>query len=88
MCVEDPFSQIQSHLEISSDVEDYILGGETLRVKCQRLFNFLLVQLDNNINILSFSHLLNKISVLPWEFVGMSRAIITDVIVFCILSIY
>ena len=82
---------LKQHLKISSEVENHILGGETLRVKFQKLFNFLLVQLNSNINILNFSDLLNKISVLPWEiikFVGMSRAIIIDAIVFCIMSMY
>jgi len=55
---------LKQHLEISSDEENHILGGETLRVRCQRILNLLLVQLDSKPNHSNFSYLFNKISVL------------------------
>ncbi|XP_065894612.1 uncharacterized protein [Dysidea avara] len=55
---------LKQHLEIPSDVESFIVNGESSRIRCQRVINLLLVQLDTTSNYEHFCHLFNTISVM------------------------
>lgn len=54
----------QQDLNISHNVEQYILSGGSRRLRCQRMANFLLVHLNNVKDYVQFCHYLNLISVL------------------------
>ena len=56
---------LKQHLEISSDVERFIVDGESPRIRCQRILNFLVVQLDATRDYKSFCCLFKMISVMP-----------------------
>ena len=55
---------LKPHLEIPSDVESFILNGESSRISCQRIINLLLVELDITRDYKQFCHLFNLISVM------------------------
>jgi len=55
---------LKQHLEIPSDVESFIVNGESSRIRCQRIINLLLVQLDTTRDYKHFCDLFNKISVI------------------------
>ena len=55
---------LKQHLEIPSDVESFIVNGESSRIRCQRIINLLLVQLDTTRDYKHFCYLFNKISVM------------------------
>ncbi|XP_065894594.1 uncharacterized protein [Dysidea avara] len=52
-------------IKIPSDVESFIINGESLRIRCQRVINLLLVQLDATRDYKHFCYLFNMISVMP-----------------------
>jgi len=54
---------LKQRVEISSDVENFIINGETSRIRCQRIINFLLVQLDITRNHEQFCNLFDTISI-------------------------
>jgi len=54
---------LKQHLEISSDVENFIVDGENSRIRCQRIINLLLLQLNKIKDYEQLRSLLNKISV-------------------------
>ena len=54
---------LKQHLEISSDVESFIVNGESSRIRCQRVVDLLLVQLDTTRDCKHFCYLFNMISV-------------------------
>ena len=54
---------LKLHVEIPSNVENFVINGETSRIRCQRIINFLLVQLDTTRNYNQFCNLLDKISI-------------------------
>ena len=55
---------LKQHLEIPSDVESYIVNGESSRIRCQRIINLLLVQLDTTRDYKQFCDLFNMISIM------------------------
>ena len=55
---------LKQHLEIPSDVESFIVNGETSRIRCQRIINLLLIQLDTTRDYKHFCYLFNMISVM------------------------
>jgi len=55
---------LKQHLEIPSDVESFIVNGESSRIRCQRIINLLLVQLDTTRDYKHFCYLFNMISVM------------------------
>ncbi|XP_065894258.1 uncharacterized protein [Dysidea avara] len=55
---------LKQHLEVSSDVESFIVNGESSRIRCQRIINLLLVQLDTTRDYKNFCNLFNMISVM------------------------
>ena len=55
---------LKQHLEIPSDVESYIVNGESSRMRCQRIINFLLVRLDTTGDYKHFCDLFNMISIM------------------------
>ena len=55
---------LKQHLEIPNDVESFIVNGESSRIRCQRIINLLLVQLDTTRDYKHFCDLFNKISVM------------------------
>ena len=55
---------LKHQMNISSEVEVYILSGENSRLKCQRVVQFLLVCLDNERCYLKFCCQLSTVSVL------------------------
>jgi len=54
---------LKQHVEISNDVENFIINGETSRMRCQRIINFLLVRLDTSRNHNQFCDLFDTISI-------------------------
>ena len=54
---------LKQHLEISNDVENFIVNGESLRIRCQRIINLLLLQLNKIKDYEQLRSLLNSISV-------------------------
>ncbi|XP_065894103.1 uncharacterized protein [Dysidea avara] len=54
---------LKQHLQISGDVESFIVNGESSRIRCQRIINLLLVQLDTTRDCKHFCYLFNMISV-------------------------
>ncbi|XP_065894589.1 uncharacterized protein [Dysidea avara] len=56
---------LKQHIEIPSDVEKFIVNGESSRIRCQRIINLLLVQLDTTRDYKHFCYLFNMISVMP-----------------------
>jgi len=52
---------LKQHLEIPSDVESFIVNGESSRIRCQRIINLLLVQLDSTRDYKQFISLFNQI---------------------------
>jgi len=56
---------LKQHLEISSDVENFVLNGESSTIRCQRIINLLLVQLDTARKCKHFCDLFDMISVIP-----------------------
>ena len=55
---------LREHIEITSDVEQYILNRGSARQRCQQLLNFLLVRLDENKDYMEFCNLIQLTSVL------------------------
>ncbi|XP_065894140.1 uncharacterized protein [Dysidea avara] len=55
---------LKQHIEIPSDVESFIVNGESSRIRCQRIINLLLVQLDTTRDYKYFCYLFNMISVM------------------------
>ena len=55
---------LKQHVEIPSEVEDFVVNGENSRIRCQRIINFLLVQLDTTGDYKHFCYLFNAISVM------------------------
>ena len=55
---------LKKHLEIPSDVESFIVNGESSRIRCQTIVNLLLVQLDNTRDYKHFCYLFNKITIM------------------------
>ena len=55
---------LKQHLDIPSDVESFIVDGESSRIRCQRVLNLLLVQLDTTRDYKHFCYLFNMISVM------------------------
>ncbi|XP_065894306.1 uncharacterized protein [Dysidea avara] len=55
---------LKHRLEIPSDVESFIVNGESSRIRCQRIINLLLVQLDTTRDYKHFCYLFNMISVM------------------------
>ena len=55
---------LKQHLDIPSDVESFIVNGESSRIRCQRIINLLLVQLHNARDYKKFCDLFNMISVM------------------------
>ncbi|XP_065894609.1 uncharacterized protein [Dysidea avara] len=54
---------LKQHIKISSDVESFIVNEESSRIRCQRIINLLLVQLDTTRDYKHFCYLFNMISV-------------------------
>lgn len=54
---------LKQHIEVPGDVESFIINGVTPRIRCQRIINFLLVQLDNMGDYDHFCSLIKKLSV-------------------------
>ncbi|XP_065885277.1 uncharacterized protein [Dysidea avara] len=57
---------LKQHIEITSDVERFIVNGESSRIRCQRIINLLLVQLDTTRNYKHFCCLLNMVTVMTY----------------------
>ena len=57
-------STLKQHLEVPSEVESYIINGESLRIRCQRIINLLLVHLDTTKDYKHFLCLFSKITVM------------------------
>jgi len=55
---------LKQHLEVPSDVESFIANGENSRIKCQRVINFLLINLDTTRDLDHFLFLFHMISVM------------------------
>jgi len=55
---------LKQHFEIPSDVESFVVNGKSTRIRCQRIINLLLVQLDNTRDYKQFCHFFNIISVM------------------------
>jgi len=55
---------LKPHLNIPSDVESFVINGENPRIRCQRIINLLLVQLDTTRNYKHFCYLFTMISVI------------------------
>ena len=55
---------LKQHLEISIDVESFIVNGESSRIRCQRIINLLLVYLDTTRDYKRFCCLFNMISIM------------------------
>ena len=55
---------LHQYYNISRDVEDYILTGETARDRIKNLLNFLLVCLDSDKDYMKFCVVINSISVM------------------------
>jgi len=55
---------LKQHLEIPSDVESFIINGESSRIRCQRIINLLLVQLDTTRDYKNFCYVFNMITVM------------------------
>jgi len=55
---------LKQHLEITSDAERFIVSEDNLRVRCQRIINFLLVWLDTKRDYKQFCYLFNMITVM------------------------
>jgi len=54
---------LKQNLEIPGDVESFIVNGESSRIRCQRIINLLIVQLDATKDCKYFCDLFNMISV-------------------------
>jgi len=54
---------LKQHLKISSDAENFVISGESSRIRCQRIVNLLLLQLDKIKDYEQLCSLLYKISV-------------------------
>ena len=50
-------------MKIPNNVESFIVSGEAPRIRCQRIINLLLLQLDTTGDYSQFCHLFNMISV-------------------------
>ena len=61
---------LKQHLEISSNMEHFILNGESSRTRCQRMIDFLLVHLDTTRDFEQFCYLFNMISVITDPITG------------------
>ena len=55
---------LKQHLKVPKEVESFIVGGENSRIRCQRIINLLLVQLDTTRDYKHFCDLFSKISVM------------------------
>jgi len=55
---------LKQHLEIPSDVESSIVNEGSSRIRCQRIINLLLAQLDTTRDYKQFCDLFNKVSVM------------------------
>jgi len=51
-------------MEITSDAERFIVSEDNLRIRCQRVINFLLVWLDSKRDCKQFCYLFNMITVM------------------------
>jgi len=63
---------LKENLEISDNTKDYILEGDNPRIRCQRVLNLLIVNLDRERDYMQFCFLYNMISVmtdLPYKLI-------------------
>lgn len=64
---------MRKHIEISDNLQNYILQGENHRIRCQRVLNLLIAYLDNTKDYMNFCYLLSIISVfseLPYRLIA------------------
>ena len=54
---------LQKYYDITSNVENYIVTGDSARIRNQRLLNFLLFNLKAEKNYMKFYSVINSISV-------------------------
>jgi len=55
---------LKQHIEITSDAERFIVNGKSLRIRCQRIINLLLVQLNTTKDYKQFCYLFNMITIM------------------------
>ena len=66
---------LRQHISISNNIEQYIVGAASHRIRCQRLINFLLTHLNSGKDYMQFCYYLNTISVmtdLPYRLIAGS----------------
>ena len=70
---------LRQHISIPDNVEKYILSGTSRRNCCQRLLDYLLVQLDTDRNYMQFCYYLSIVSVmtnLPYRMIAGQLCIV------------
>ena len=80
-------ARLHQHISIPDNVEKHILSGTSRRNRCQRLLDYLLVQLDTDRNYMQFCYYLSIVSVmtnLPYRMIAGQLFIITYAIFICV----